>query len=456
MESEQTILNNDEWEILTPTGFQEFDGIVITKNQPICEVTTTSKKIKCTFDHKLKTIDNTWIAAIASKNIILTDYEKIDSVKKFNELTTVYDPINVKNGNEYIANGFVNHNCLYLDEFSFVRKTIQTEFWSAIAPTLSTGGSCIISSTPNGDDDIFSQIWRGALVGANGFVPIFVPWDAPPDRDETFKQEMIAKIGETRWRQEYGCEFLSSDNLLIKSLVLSNLTPIVEAYKPKFVVDGVIFWEDIKETSNYLVGVDPSTGSGSDFSAITVWEFPSLEQIAEYRSNDISTPQLYSLLKNILKYLEKKGNVIYFTIENNGIGEGMIALFEADETPPMKADFISEEGKTRKGMTTTNKSKIKSCIQLKEIVESNKITIKSMVLLKELKSFVQSKGSYNAQSGSTDDCISTVLLVLRILFDIALYEQDIYSKLYETPTTEWGKDDFEEYDDDDEPMPMTF
>ncbi len=77
---------------------------------------------------------------------------------------------------------------LYLDEFAFVPNNIADEFWTSITPTLATGGDCIMSSTPNGDINIFAQIWRGALVDVNGFYPIEVKWDQPPGRGEVFKE----------------------------------------------------------------------------------------------------------------------------------------------------------------------------------------------------------------------------------------------------------------------------
>lgn len=102
---------------------------------------------------------------------------------------------------------------IYMDEFAFVRDTIQNEFWTSMAPTLATGGSCIITSTPNGDSNLFAQIWRGAnipvtadsVIGTNGFFPIEVKWNDPPDRGEKFRKEETAKIGDMRWRQEYMC-----------------------------------------------------------------------------------------------------------------------------------------------------------------------------------------------------------------------------------------------------------
>ena len=102
---------------------------------------------------------------------------------------------------------------VFLDEFAFVKQSVQDEFWTSIAPTLSTGGACIITSTPNGDMDIFATIWRGAQiphdtkkgVGINGFASQFVAWDEPPGRDEQFKEDEINRLGQRKWDQEYEC-----------------------------------------------------------------------------------------------------------------------------------------------------------------------------------------------------------------------------------------------------------
>lgn len=98
---------------------------------------------------------------------------------------------------------------LFLDEFAFVQKGVQEEFWTSILPTLSTGGACIMTSTPNGATDKFASIWRSANFESNTdglqFVPIHVKWDEPPGRDERFKRDQMAMLGELKWRQEYQC-----------------------------------------------------------------------------------------------------------------------------------------------------------------------------------------------------------------------------------------------------------
>jgi len=349
---------------------------------------------------------------------------------------------------------------LFLDEFAFVKPTIQDEFWTSIKPTLSTGGSCIMTSTPNGDMNIYAQVWRGALAGTNSYAPIQVKWDEPPGRDEEFKRKEIGDIGERRWSQEYECEFLSSDAQLMDSLYLAHLTKELEGTKPLFNVRDVEFYYNIKPTSSYLVGVDPSSGNGEDFSVITVFEYPSLKQVAEYRSNTMSTSELYGVLKNLVEYLEDHAENVFFSIENNGVGNGLIALYESDEEPISQAEFVSEIGKDKLGFTTTAKSKMKNCVSLKELLEKGHMNIRSLHLLSELKSYVRHKGAYAAQAGATDDSISAILVVIRILEEIAAYESDAYEKLYSAKVEEWGVDEWdgfdEGYDESDEGMPMVF
>lgn len=105
---------------------------------------------------------------------------------------------------------------LYLDEFAFVPQNIAEEFWTSISPTLSTGGKAIITSTPNSDEDTFATIWKEANkkfdefgseqeLGINGFFPFTCHWNEHPDRDEIWAQAEQGRIGEERFRREFGC-----------------------------------------------------------------------------------------------------------------------------------------------------------------------------------------------------------------------------------------------------------
>lgn len=337
---------------------------------------------------------------------------------------------------------------LFLDEFAHVRENIQEEFWVSAAPTFSTGGDCIICSTPNGDTNRFAQLWRAAElfqsevhhaagdpkaedeISASDFVPVEVKWTEPPGRNEKFKESEIRKIGATKWRQEYECQFISSDPVLIDPLVVARLWKQTEKTQPVAVIQDIIFFKHPRPNTVYIVGVDPATGAGNDYTAFSVFEHPSMEQAAEYRSNTTSSVSAYQALKRLLRVYEKAEATVFFSIENNGVGEAMISLYEADETPPETAEFVSETGQHRRGMTTTGKAKIKACLNFKEMLERDTIKIVSPTLVTELKHFIRKGGSYSAKSSATDDLISSSLIVLRILEEISSFDQDAYDKLY--------------------------
>lgn len=319
---------------------------------------------------------------------------------------------------------------LFCDELAFVNRTVQEEFWKSISPTLSTGGGCIISSTPNGEGDLYANLWHGAELKTNDFASVYVGWNEPPGRDEAFKQEKIGELGLLAWRQEFECEFLTSEALLVDAIFVENLVKKNKKIEPIRQEMGINWYEELKKEGTYLMGIDPSSGAGNDYSAVQLFEFPSLVQVAEFRSNVVSSPQLYGVVKFILRQMEKAEAHCYFSVENNGVGEGVIALYQNDENMSEAGQFISEEGKNRIGMSTTNRAKLKACLNFKSLIESGKLTVKSAMLATELKMFATGKGSYLALPGGTDDLIMACMIVVRLLTEISSYEQDAFDKLY--------------------------
>lgn len=530
---------------------------------------------------------------------------------------------------------------LFSDEMGFVRPSIQTEFWGSISPTLATGGKLFITSTPNGDSDLFSTLWRGALSGSNGMIPLSIKWNDVPGRDETFKAREIAKNGVLKWEQEYecfkgtehviikdvdgwesaatgeqlcemlcdhveqhsdgrvlhynstnlriltphgfenfggiafngvkrtitikfsdgtslavtpshilfkrgeevfakdiklddvvdgspvnktvvsvtpsqfervfdiihteshtylvngvtshNCRFVSSDPLLIDSLKAQLLV----SSEPVSVDQKIAVWKSFEGDINTLqpvqqviprhdnrnfdnwystgkyneygdVGkpryskqcictIDPSKGVGNDFTVIQIFSYPGLEQMMEYRSNEARTGEVYKILRYIWNKAKQAGWEVMFTVENNGPGEGIVTLFENDDKLPDNVEIISDGGK-QIGMNTNNSSKLRACRIFKEFVESGKLIFHSPEVIREIKTYIQTKGSYAAQVGSTDDCVSAVLLVCRIVHQIAAYDEEAYAKLYEVSEMmeESNDDGFANNEDDYDDMPIVF
>lgn len=72
-----------------------------------------------------------------------------------------------------------------LDEFAFVRNEAAAKIWTAVQPTIEGGGQVLVVSTGNGhvgDGAMFAQLFKDAQAGRNSMTPIFLPWNARPDR----------------------------------------------------------------------------------------------------------------------------------------------------------------------------------------------------------------------------------------------------------------------------------
>jgi hypothetical protein len=332
---------------------------------------------------------------------------------------------------------------LYLDEFAFVRPSIAKEFWTAITPTLSTGGKAIITSTPNSDEDQFAFIWKGANktedefgntteLGVNGFRAYRAEWHEQPGRDQKWADEMKAQLGEDRFNREIGCEFIIADETLINP----NTLLMLQGIEPVSRMGQVRWYQKPKKGSIYTVSLDPSLGTGSDPAAIQIFEANTVTQVGEWKHNKTDIPTQIKLIAQINKYIVEctgEPNNLYYSVENNSIGEAaLVSLNEYGENN-IPGTFISEPGKKRKGFNTTNKSKLTACAKFKTLLESKKLTINSRSLISELKAFVAHAGSYAAKIGDTDDLIMASLLNVRMIQELGSYhfELDSYVKDHE-------------------------
>jgi hypothetical protein len=325
---------------------------------------------------------------------------------------------------------------IFLDEIAFIPRRIQDEMWGSLTPALSTGGKFIISSTPNGDSDLFAQLWRAANSKQNNFVPLRFLWWQHPDRGEAYYKEMVGKLGELRARQELDCEFLSSDALLVSSIVLQSLR-----WKPPiFASMGFKFWwpEELLCGPNniFMVAMDPASGTGKDFSVIEIFEFNTMEQVGEFRSNEINIPLLYAKLQWVLKFLARKtvgGSAeILWTFERNGLGEAIAALYCNDDKRVDEAELLSDHP-MKFGLYTTGKQKVLSCLQLKTLVEktTSGFKLNSEDLIAELKEFVSKGGGYEAKSGATDDCVMATVGITRLLKRLSEYNDKAFRTVNE-------------------------
>ena len=349
---------------------------------------------------------------------------------------------------------------LYCDEFAFVRNTIAKEFWTSISPTLATGGKAIITSTPNSDEDQFWLIWKGANktedefgneleggVGANGFKGYMAKWDQHPDRDEKWANQERASIGDERFKREHECEPIIYDETLISATKLMDLEGIEPIEK-----QGQVRWyKKPNAKCQYAVALDPSLGTGGDNAAIQVFELPGLEQVAEWKHNKTVIQRQVAIMKEIIEYIHdivQTPNSIYYSIENNTLGEaGLMTIAEIGEEN-IKGIFLSEPKQSggsrrfRKGFNTTAKTKLNACSKFKMLLETDRLTLHSKPLLSELKNFVAHGSSFAAKPGEKDDLVMSSMLVVRMIQLLQSYDPELDARL---------KDNLDDYI---EPMPF--
>jgi len=355
---------------------------------------------------------------------------------------------------------------VYLDEFAFVEPRVAQEFWTSISPTLSTGGRCIITSTPNTETDQFSSIWRLANntvdeygnerengLGVNNFKAFTIDWkDVPRDVPlDEFEATMRSQLGDERWLREFGCQFISFEETLIDSIHLKDM----HGEEPYHTTGRIRWYSPLLPNRMYLISLDPSMGTGGDNAAITVWMMPEFRQVAEWYHNKTDTKGQVRLLMDIVNTISRDvksilgqegAPEIYWTVENNSLGEAVLTTIADTGEDRFAGDFVSEPGKKRKGFNTTHKVKISACARMKNLVESGKMEIKSKNLVKELKSYVRHNRSFAAQGTNTDDLVSSTLLTIRMIDVVKFWDETVYDRLADI--IEAGEDD------DMRPMPF--
>jgi hypothetical protein len=373
-------------------------------------------------------------------------------VKSYNKQSIEFD-----NGSRIIAQTTtettgrgLSLSLLYADEFAFVEPNIAVEFWTSISPTLATGGKAIITSTPNSDEDQFANIWKEAnykfdefgneqTLGRNGFFPFRAYWSEHPDRDEAWANEERSRIGEERFRREHDCEFLVFDETLINSICLSGM----EGDEPIMKMGQARWYKKVNPMSTYLLALDPSLGTGGDPAAIQILEIPSFEQVGEWQHNLTTIQGQVRILRDLCNYINdecaSKGvqSSIYYSVENNNIGEAALVAIDEIGEESIPGLFLSEPIKKghvrrfRKGFNTTNSSKINACAKLKHLVESKRFRIRSKPLISELKGYIAKGVSFEAKVGLHDDLVSATLLVIRMALMLQEWDPAIYDKMRE-------------------------
>lgn len=331
---ESVIKNNLNLQVLTDTGWSNFDGVVEKGLGQILEIKLSRSVIKSTPDHKFYTPTLEYIQAksLRPKMKILTDIgvQNVVSVSLKSD-APVFDLLNVAKNNRFYANGILSSNCQFI-------------------------------------------IAEETLIDSQRLMVL-------ESKDPIYRQ------GQIRWFK-----------------------------KPE---KGAV----------YVVALDPAVGTGGDYAAIQVFDSIKCEQVAEWKHNKTRTPEQVKILVDICDYIygiTKDQDNIYYSVENNTVGEATLIALSHYGEENIKGYFLSELGKVRKGFNTNKNSKSTACNKLKNLVEKGKMTIHSQALISELKTFIASaNNSYAAKLGEHDDLVSALLIAIRMMMALQVYNDAV-------------------------------
>lgn len=415
-----------EWEVLTPNGWSNFDSIKkITKSEYIKIYFYNNKPLKTSLNHKIKLKNNSFKESQnLKKGDITSTNKKIKKIELIKEEIDLYDLMNVEKDNEYITNNITSHNCAFINGIE--------EIYTAIKPTISTGGGAIALSSPNGIGNWFHKIWSDAEIGDNDFLPIKLPWDVHPERDDEWFKKECANMSRQKVAQEYECSFIGSGHTVFPQEIIEFIeqTTIKDPIEKRGFDQNYWLWSYPNYSRDYMVIGDVARGDGKDFSTIQVMDIENNEQVAEWKGQ--LPPKEFA---NLLISVASEWNNALLICENTGIGWSTVeTLLERNYS---KLYFSPKGGEDKQienyyhniqyiegntpGFSMTLKTRPLVINKLREFLLDKSAIIHSKRLIEEIKVFIWKNGRGEAQSGYNDDLIMG--------YAIGQYLRDISLKL---------------------------
>jgi hypothetical protein len=310
-------------------------------------------------------------------------------------------------------------NFLYLDEFAFVPRNMQDDFFTSVYPTIISGTNTkvVITSTPNGFD-LFYKIWTNSVEGRNEYTNISVHWSDVPGRDAEWRAKTIANTSEEQFRQEFEAEFLGSVNTLLSPSALKRLV-FVKPMHTRLENSLSIYKEPVADHI-YFCTVDTARGVGIDCSAFLIFDltvYP-FEVVAAYKNNLID-PLFYP---EIIYDVVKRYNNAHCLIEINDNGQQIADILHMEleyeniihTSVKGRAGQVLNGGfshRVQRGVRTTQVVKRIGCSNSRTLIENDKLILNDFDLIREFSTFILKGSSYQAEEGSHDDLVMCVILL---------------------------------------------
>ena len=346
---------------------------------------------------------------------------------------------------------------VHCSELAFWPKSNAEEVWNGLLQAVpnAPGTAVFVESTANGVSGIYYDLWRGAVEGKNGFVPVFIPWYADPtyrepvpdkfertpdeieladlydldDEQLMFRRRKVAQNGLDLFKQEYPSE--PEEAFLTTGRPVFNLEKLQEQLKhtrdveERLALEGEDFVEHMRGElttyrphdpgEQYIIGADVAMGvSRGDYSVAQVLDSKK-RQVATWRGQ--VHPDYFAEVLRALGFYFNEARII---VENNGHGILTCTRLGKDYAYPnfyteVQVDKITDKETIKLGFTTTARTKPLIIDQLRASLRENELELNDKTTIREMLTYiVTDSGSMEAEPGCFDDCVMSLALANHI------------------------------------------
>lgn len=342
---------------------------------------------------------------------------------------------------------------IHASELAFWPKSSSLDNWNGLTQAVpnTPGTAVFVESTANGVNGIFYDLWRGAVDGKNGYVPVFIPWfvdpeyreDVPKNFERTpeendlakeydlddgqlmFRRRKIAQNGIDLFRQEYPSEpeeaFLTTGRPVFNPDQLQKKIKTTRDLEERFALEGEEFLHNARgelstfrkhvEGEQYVIGADVAMGvRNGDYSVAQILDSKK-RQVAIWRGH--VHPDYFA---QVLYALGSFYNEAFICVENNSHGILTCTRLGKDLAYPnfyteVVMDKLTDRETIKLGFSTTAKTKPLVIDQLRASMREDELELNDKVTLREMMSYIVTEsGAMQAEQGCFDDCVMSLAL----------------------------------------------
>ena len=315
---------------------------------------------------------------------------------------------------------------LVIDEAAFVHY--MDTAWTSLVPALSTNQiqarkanvpyGTVVLSTPNktvGVGEWYFKRYQSAVSRDDIFEPFVIHWKSIPELAEDpnwYKTQCkLFNNDQRKIAQELELKFLPAEGSFFEPETVEKVQDAVHKPIEKIKLFNGEIWKFSNPIPNryYILGVDTAPEHGEDRSAITVWDYEVMEQVAEYQGKC----KVLDFVKVVKVLATQYPGLI--VIESNSYGNQVVEQLHFSEFGFMI--YKEKRGKQTvlPGLSTNSKTRPLMIDALYSYITQFPECVKSERLALEIAGMVTKKsGRVEADTGCHDDLVLATSCIMYV------------------------------------------